>query len=342
MFEPGMVQTLVEGVRDTLYMVLASTAFGYLLGLPLGILLCITGENGIRRNPVIYRILDIVVNLIRSVPFLILLILALAIIGLLPAVVPTQAARVGSEKKVHEKLEALYESYGLSLDASSLPASQTLYSIELENPDAKPAAQALLGGKAAEEEAPARMLAQYSAGSSTLQLSRSGQLEGRFTDASAAHDLARATRRYLRSMSRCGCPRASTASRRCRASAARRCLKVRSRLPIATAPFRAWTGRITPRARSSACRRERASPARTRWWRCCPAATASAGSEARLSRASRAMSTPRPHRVRCALCRSGGLRPTQAHSMSMASRAKCVSLRRSVSEHVKTNFLKVS
>ena len=75
MFEAGMVQTLVEGVRDTLYMVLASTAFGYLLGLPLGILLCITGENGIRKNPVIYRILDIVVNLIRRVPFLILLIL---------------------------------------------------------------------------------------------------------------------------------------------------------------------------------------------------------------------------------------------------------------------------
>ena len=75
MFEPGMVQTMVEGVRETLYMVLASTAFGYLLGLPLGILLCITGEIGIRRNPVIYRILDIVVNLIRSVPFLILLIL---------------------------------------------------------------------------------------------------------------------------------------------------------------------------------------------------------------------------------------------------------------------------
>ena len=137
---------------------------------------------------------------VSKIKNLILLILALAIIGLLPAVVPTQAARVGSEKKVHEKLEALYESYGLSLDASSLPASQTLYSIELENPDAKPAAQALLGGKAAEEEAPARMLAQYSAGSSTLQLSRSGQLEGRFADASAAHDLTRATRRYLRSM----------------------------------------------------------------------------------------------------------------------------------------------
>ena len=67
---------------------------------------------------------------VSKIKNLILLILALAIIGLLPAVVPTQAARVGSEKEVHEKLEALYESYGLSLDASSLPASQTLYSIE--------------------------------------------------------------------------------------------------------------------------------------------------------------------------------------------------------------------
>ena len=51
MFEAGMVQTLVEGVRDTLYMVLASTAFGYLLGLPLGILLCITGETVSARTP---------------------------------------------------------------------------------------------------------------------------------------------------------------------------------------------------------------------------------------------------------------------------------------------------
>lgn len=287
---------------------------------------------------------------VSKIKNLILLILALAIIGLLPAVVPTQAARVGSEKKVHEKLEALYESYGLSLDASSLPASQTLYSIELENPDAKPAAQALLGGKAAEEEAPARMLAQYSAGSSTLQLSRSGQLEGRFTDASAAHDLTRATRRYLRSMDfdiaeifepvrlSAGVYSVTAVQSLCGAPVFESALTFTYR----NSALSRVDGTYYPRARSSACRRERASPARTHWWRCCPAATASAGSEARLSRASRAMSTPRPHRARCALCRSGGLRPTQAHSMSMASRAKCVSLRRSVSEHVKTNFLKVS
>ena len=79
---------------------------------------------------------------------LILLILLLGVLGLLPAVVPTQAARTGAERNVHEKLEELYSSYGLMLNASSLPDSQTLYAIEIENPDASNAAQALLGSKA--------------------------------------------------------------------------------------------------------------------------------------------------------------------------------------------------
>lgn len=70
-----MIKMLGDGIKDTLYMVLTSTLFGYILGLPLGILLTITGKNGIKKNAVVYRFLDIVVNLIRSVPFLILLIL---------------------------------------------------------------------------------------------------------------------------------------------------------------------------------------------------------------------------------------------------------------------------
>ena len=66
---------LLEGLRDTLYMVLVSTALGYALGLPLGILLAISDKNGIRPRPVLYRVLDVLTNLLRSVPFLILLIL---------------------------------------------------------------------------------------------------------------------------------------------------------------------------------------------------------------------------------------------------------------------------
>ena len=63
------------GTWDTLYMVLVSTLLGYVVGLPLGILLTITDVDGINPNKVIYKILDIIINVTRSIPFLILLIL---------------------------------------------------------------------------------------------------------------------------------------------------------------------------------------------------------------------------------------------------------------------------
>ena len=66
---------LAEGTKDTLYMVFISTLLGYLIGLPLGILLTVTDVDGIRPNKVIYKILDIIINITRSIPFLILLIL---------------------------------------------------------------------------------------------------------------------------------------------------------------------------------------------------------------------------------------------------------------------------
>ncbi len=70
-----MIPMLREGTWDTLHMVLVSTGIGYLIGLPLGVLLTITDKNGISPNRFIYRILDIIMNITRSVPFLILLIM---------------------------------------------------------------------------------------------------------------------------------------------------------------------------------------------------------------------------------------------------------------------------
>lgn len=66
---------LLEGIRDTLYMTLVSTLVGYVIGLPFGILLYVTSQNGLHPNPFFYRIGDFVCNVIRSIPFLILLIL---------------------------------------------------------------------------------------------------------------------------------------------------------------------------------------------------------------------------------------------------------------------------
>lgn len=75
MWTSEVTQMILEGIRDTLYMTLASTIFGYLFGLPMGIVLAVTNKNGIRPNAFVYKILDITANIIRSIPFLILLIL---------------------------------------------------------------------------------------------------------------------------------------------------------------------------------------------------------------------------------------------------------------------------
>ena len=73
--ENEILQMMLLGVGETLLMVIASTIFGYIFGLPLGILLFVNGEDGIRPNKKVYRVLDIITNIGRSIPFLILLIL---------------------------------------------------------------------------------------------------------------------------------------------------------------------------------------------------------------------------------------------------------------------------
>lgn len=73
-FDNQIIMMLLEGVRDTIYMTLVSTLIGYVLGLPMGVVLAVTDKDGIKPNGVIYRILDVIANVIRSIPFLILLI----------------------------------------------------------------------------------------------------------------------------------------------------------------------------------------------------------------------------------------------------------------------------
>jgi D-methionine transport system permease protein len=67
------------GVKETLIMTLLSTIFGYLLGLPMGIALAVTDADGIRPNAVVYKILDVIANIVRSIPFLILLMLLMPV-----------------------------------------------------------------------------------------------------------------------------------------------------------------------------------------------------------------------------------------------------------------------
>ena len=64
---------LATDTGATIYMTLVSTLFGYLIGLPLGIILTVTDKDGGSPHPVIYRIIDVVTNIMRSIPFIILL-----------------------------------------------------------------------------------------------------------------------------------------------------------------------------------------------------------------------------------------------------------------------------
>ena len=72
-----MVPLMLGGIRDTMYMTVVSTLFAYLLGLPLAIALVLTSPKGLAPRPLIYRVMDAVVNIFRSIPFLILMILVI-------------------------------------------------------------------------------------------------------------------------------------------------------------------------------------------------------------------------------------------------------------------------
>lgn len=65
---------LLKAINETLYMSFASTSFGFLLGLIFGIILYVTAKDGLYENKIAYRILDFIINMLRSFPFLVLII----------------------------------------------------------------------------------------------------------------------------------------------------------------------------------------------------------------------------------------------------------------------------
>ncbi|MBR0430195.1 MAG: ABC transporter permease [Lachnospiraceae bacterium] len=68
-------QMIITGVYETILITVLSTFFGYLFGLPYGIAMVVTDRDGLHPMPAVYKVLDILSNILRSVPFLILMIL---------------------------------------------------------------------------------------------------------------------------------------------------------------------------------------------------------------------------------------------------------------------------
>lgn len=75
MWTSATTDMIITGIGQTLYMTILSTVVGYVFGLPLGVMLAVSDKDGLRPNRAVYKVLDVISNIIRSIPFLILLIL---------------------------------------------------------------------------------------------------------------------------------------------------------------------------------------------------------------------------------------------------------------------------
>ena len=83
MWTSATTDMIITGLGQTLYMTILSTVVGYVFGLPLGVMLAVFDKDGLRPNKAVYKVLDVISNIIRSIPFLILLILIIPLTRLI-------------------------------------------------------------------------------------------------------------------------------------------------------------------------------------------------------------------------------------------------------------------
>lgn len=151
MWDEAMLRMMLNGIGETLYMVAVSTFFAYVIGLPLGIMLVVFAPGGARPHPRAYKILDVAVNLARSIPFIILLI---AILPITRAVVGTTigstAAIVPLALSAAPFIARLVESSLKEVDPGVVEAAQSMGATTFQIirkvllPEAKPSL--LVGG----------------------------------------------------------------------------------------------------------------------------------------------------------------------------------------------------
>ena len=97
-----MSQELLKGLADTFWMLLGAGIFTLLLGLPLGVVLALTDKHQLLERPKLYKILSFIVNIARSIPFIIFMVLIAPItrmltgttVGCLAAIAPLTLACV--------------------------------------------------------------------------------------------------------------------------------------------------------------------------------------------------------------------------------------------------------
>ncbi len=124
---------LWQGTKDTLLMTIPSTLFAYLLGIPLGVLLVITRKDHILPHPTFNMVLGFFVNLLRSVPFIILLVMLFPVtravmgsaIGTVPIIFPLTVS-------AFPYVARMVESSLLEVDGGVIEAAQSMGSSTMQ------------------------------------------------------------------------------------------------------------------------------------------------------------------------------------------------------------------
>jgi D-methionine transport system permease protein len=126
-------EQIIQAITQTLYMVSFSLVIGSLIGIPLGILLAITRKAGIFANKSLFFILSNLINIVRSLPFIILLVAVVPFTKLVVGTsIGTSAAIVPLILYISPYIARLVENSLLEVDSGIIEAAEAMGATPLQ------------------------------------------------------------------------------------------------------------------------------------------------------------------------------------------------------------------
>ena len=120
-------------IGQTFYMVALSLVFGLLIAFPLAIILFISRKGGIKQNRILYTVTSTIINIIRSVPFIILIVYIMPLTKIIVGTrVGSTAALVPLTTFIAPYLARLIENALLDVDQGIIEAAQSMGATTLQ------------------------------------------------------------------------------------------------------------------------------------------------------------------------------------------------------------------
>ena len=133
---------------------------------------------------------------------IVIIILTLVVILLLSLMAPLRLQSQEQKRQIGQRLETLFASYGLELDAERIPDSRSLYLLELDADDVSDltAITALLGSEVLQQDDSTRYLSSYQSALGSCQTSRTGSFTAQLNQGPSGNNLPELTKKILTQM----------------------------------------------------------------------------------------------------------------------------------------------